>query len=70
MWQLRQNIIRTFDRREREGFYIVDIALSIDSEQGYRRDKDELQTSNPHPYLSYPDMGVQLAAFIQYYRSR
>lgn len=70
MWQLRQNIIRTFDRREREGFYIVDIALSIDSEQGYRRDKDGLQTGNPHPYLSYPDMGVPLAAFIQYYRSR
>lgn len=70
MWRLRQNIVRTFDRHWHEGFYIVDIALSVDSEQGYCRDKDGLQTGNPHPYLSYPDMGVPLAAFIQYYRAR
>lgn len=69
MWQLRQNILRTFDCREQEGFYVVDIALSVDSE-GYWRDREGLQTGNPHPYLSYSDMGVPLAAFIQYHRSR
>ena len=28
----------------------------------------KIQTGNPHPYLSYPQMGIPLAAFIQYYR--
>ena len=27
-----------------------------------------IQTGNPHPYKSYPQMGIPLAAFIQYYR--
>ena len=68
MWRLRKNIIDTFDNREDEGFYLVDVALAIDNEDGYRKDENGVQTGNPHPYLSYPAMGVPIAAFIQYHR--
>ncbi len=68
MWQLRQNIIRTFDGRESEGIYVVDMGITIDNENGYRKNTEGLQTGNPHPYPNYPAMGVPLAAFIQYYR--
>ena len=68
MWRLRKNIIDTFDNREDEGFYLVDVALAIDNEDGYRKNENGVQTGNPHPYLSYPAMGVPIAAFIQYHR--
>ena len=68
MWQLRKNIIDTFDGRESEGYYVVDIGITIDNEKGYNRNRDGIQTGNPHPYPNYPTMGIPLAAFIQYYR--
>ena len=68
MWQLRQNIIRTFDGRESEGIYVVDMGITIDNENGYRKNAEGVQTGNPHPYPNYSAMGVPLAAFIQYYR--
>ena len=37
MWQLRKNIIDTFDGRESEGYYVVDIGITIDNEKGYNR---------------------------------
>ena len=70
MWQLRKNIIDTFDRREDEGIYVVDMGITIDNENGYRRNREGLQTGNPHPYPNYPDMGLPLAAFIQYVREK
>jgi hypothetical protein len=69
MWEVRKNIIDTFDCRQSEGFYIVDTALPIDNVNGYKY-KDGMQIGNPHPYLSYPDMGIPVAAFIQYYRNQ
>lgn len=68
MWQLRKNIIDTFDNREQEGYYLVDIGITIDNEKGYLQDKEGLQTGNPHPYPNYPAMGMPIAGFIQYYR--
>lgn len=68
MWKLRQNMLKTFDGREKEQIYVVDIAACIDSENGYRKNSEGVQTGNPHPYLSYPDMSVPVAAFLQYYR--
>lgn len=63
-----KNIIDTFDGRESEGYYVVDIGITIDNEKGYNRNRDGIQTGNPHPYPNYPTMGIPLAAFIQYYR--
>lgn len=40
---------------------------------GYRRPEKErirVQSGTPHPYGSYPAMGVPIAAFIQYWRDR
>ena len=68
MWQFRKHLIDTFDNRRQEGFYIVDMGITIDNENGYKVDADGLQTGNPHPYLNYPTMGMPLAAFIQYHR--
>lgn len=59
-----------FDRRENEGIYVVDMGIAIDNENGYRRNREGLQTGNPHPYPNYPDMGLPLAAFIQYVREK
>lgn len=70
MWQLRKNIIDTFDGREAEGYYLVDIGITIDNEKGYRMNSEGLQVGNPHPYPNYPTMGIPLAAFIQYFRNR
>ena len=42
--------------------------ITIDNEKGYNRNRDGIQTGNPHPYPNYPTMGIPLAAFIQYYR--
>ena len=83
MWEHRKNIIDVFDNREAEGIYIVDASISIDNEHGYNATNTELpydgylgtqrltiQNGNPHPYLSYPNMGISIAAFIQYYREK
>ena len=68
MWRLRKNIIDTFDGREDEGYYLVDVGITIDNEKGYRMNEKGLQVGNPHPYPNYPTMGIPIAAFIQYYR--
>ncbi len=84
MWELRRNIIENFDKREADGIYIVDAAISIDAINGYNystdngfakpyseftgTEKTAVQTGNPHPYPNYPIMGYSLAAFIQKYR--
>ncbi len=68
MWRFRKNLIDTFDNREAEGIYLIDIGITIDNENGYNKNKEGLQTGNPHPYPNYPTMGIPLAAFIQYQR--
>lgn len=68
MWKFRKHLIDRFDNRKDEGFYLVDMGITIDNENGYKVDNDGLQTGNPHPYPNYPQMGQPLAAFIQYYR--
>ena len=84
MWEVRRNIIKHFDNRENENIYVVDAGISIDNKYGYRfsddsvyskpyseyygTEKIQVQKGNPHPYLSYPNMGVSLAVFIQKYR--
>lgn len=84
MWNFRQHLIDQFDRREQEGFHLVDTAITVDNEYGYRfLPKNDItipyatcpdeailkvQTGNPHPYNSYPCMGVPIAAFIQAFR--
>ncbi|CAL1518756.1 hypothetical protein [Chitinophaga sp. MM2321] len=81
MWELRQNIIKNFDGREKEHIYIVDAAIAIDNLNGFNVTADTtmtkpysqyagnehivVQTGNPHPYPNYPGMGLSLAAFIQ-----
>lgn len=69
MWRFRKHLVDTFDHRKNEGYHLVDMGITIDNENGYRTDKDGLQVGNPHPYPNYPEMGVPLAAFIQYYRN-
>ncbi len=84
MWNFRDHLIKQFDRREQDGFYLVDTAITVDNEYGYRYlPKNDVtipyagcpddvilsvQTGNPHPYNSYPTMGVPIAAFIQAFR--
>lgn len=83
MWEHRKNIIDVFDNRETEGIYIVDASISIDNEYGYNTTNTELpydgylgehkftiQKGNPHPYLSYPNLAISIAAFIQYHRDK
>ena len=83
MWEHRKNIIDVFDKREKEGIYIIDASISIDNEYGYNTTNTELpydgyleannliiQKGNPHPYLSYPNLGISIAAFIQYHRDK
>ena len=67
MWEVRNNIINTFDRQQSDKVYIVDVAASIDNEKGYQY-IDGIQKGNPHPYPNYPSMGISIAAFIQYQR--
>lgn len=68
MWEFRRHLIDTFDHRTAEGYWIVDMGITIDNDGGYRTDHEGLQTGNPHPYPNYPTMGRPLAAFIQYHR--
>lgn len=83
MWEHRKNIIDNFDNREKDGLYVVDASITIDNDFGYKELKPELpykgytgdnrlivQEGNPHPYLSYPNLGVPVAAFIQYFRNK
>lgn len=70
MWRLRKNIIDQFDNRESEGYYLVDIGITIDNEDGYNKNENGVQTGNPHPYPNYPTMGIPIAAFIQYHRDK
>ncbi len=69
MWYVRENIIRHFDGRESERVYVVDASVVIDNENGYRM-KDGVQVGNPHPYPNYPQLGVPIAACVQYYRDK
>jgi hypothetical protein len=84
MWLLRKNIIDTYDAREAESIYLVDVGITIDNYAGMSFSSDttqtkpysayagsdtiKVQTGNPHPYPNYPTMGIPLAAFIQKYR--
>ena len=85
IWRFRNWLIKTFDRREKEGCWLLDLGIGTDNEYGYNLSKGaetipyagykgeerlRVQTGNPHPYPNYPDMGIPLAAFIQYYRDR
>lgn len=81
LWSCRKNIIDTFDSREKEQIYVVDGGITVDSEYGYKHSKSSVftkpfdtykgdqsinvHTGVPHPYLSYPEIGKPLAAFIQ-----
>lgn len=83
MWRFRDWMIKTFDNRESERFYLLDGSLAMDDEYGFMLDKHsatvpyamyggteklKIQTGNPHPYPNYPAMGIPFAAFIQYHR--
>ena len=83
MWEVRNNIIKTFDQRESEGIFVVDASVTIDNENGYHARMTELpyegytgearlniQEGNPHPYLNYPNLGIPVAAFVQYFRKK
>ena len=86
MWRFRDWLIKTFDRREKEGYYLLDVAVATDNDHGFHVLKDSpvnvpygqykgdeslyVQQHNPHPYPCYPSMSVPLAAFIQYWRDR
>ena len=81
MWRFRKWLIDTFDKREKDGFYLVDTSITCDNENGfnlvtqgesivpfpgYKGDvRLKIQTGNPHPYPAYPFMATPLAAFIQ-----
>ena len=81
MWRFRKWLIDTFDKREKDGFHLVDTSITCDNENGFNlvakgdalipypgykgELKVKIQTGNPHPYPSYPSMGTPLAAFIQ-----
>lgn len=69
MWHVRDNIITTFDGRESEQIYVVDASVTIDNENGYNT-KGDMQVGNPHPYPSYPQLGVPIAACVQYLRDK
>ena len=68
MWRFRDWLIRTFDNREKDGFYLLDAGITVDNDNGYTKLPSGVQTGTPHPYRSYPAMGVPFAAFIQYHR--
>ena len=81
MWEARRLMIEEYDNRDAESIYLVDVGIMIDEEFGYSTTTDipfseyegtetikvqGLQT--PHPSPSYPNAGMPLAAFIQYFR--
>lgn len=70
MWEVRKNIIDNFDKKEDMDFYVIDASAAIDNEGGYNRDSTGLQIGNPHPYPNYPQLGIPLAAFVQFIRNK
>lgn len=85
MWRFRDWLIKTFDRREAEGYYLLDAGIATDNDHGFTwakgavavpyaedagTDALKVQTGNPHPYPNYPSMGSPFAAFIQYFRAK
>ena len=83
MWNFRNWLIQTFDKREKDGFYLLDGGIATDNDYGFNLAKGSatvpfegyngeenlrVQTGNPHPYPNYVTMGLPFAAFIQYYR--
>lgn len=84
IWELRKNIIETFDNKESEKIFLVDAAIAIDNYYGFNftadsaytkpyaayegKERIAVQTGNSHPYPNYPAMGYSLAAFIQKFR--
>ncbi|HPK76092.1 MAG TPA: hypothetical protein PLM57_14925, partial [Candidatus Latescibacteria bacterium] len=85
MWRFRDWLIRNFDNRVNEGFYLLDVSACIDEDNGYWLEKGpvtvphakydgeerlKVQKGSPHPYANYRSMGIPLAAFIQYFRDR
>lgn len=84
MWRFRDWLITNFDRREKDGYYLLDAGISTDNDHGFNAARGSIvtpfekapetaeplkvQTGNPHPYPNYPAMGLPFAAFIQYYR--
>ncbi len=85
MWRFRDWLIKTFDRREADGYYLLDAGIATDNDHGFGSAKGsilvpfekykgterlQVQAGNPHPYPNYPAMGLPFAAFIQYYRKR
>lgn len=83
MWRFRDWLIKTFDGREKDGFYLLDAGIGIDEENGFTFVQDgpavpfsgcadgriRVQKGTPHPYPNYETLGLPLAAFIQYYRT-
>ena len=85
MWRFRDWLIQTFDKRENDGYYLLDVGIGIDNDYGYPlesgpiavpadgaagSEKLRVHGHTPHPRLDYPVMGRPLAAFIQYWRDR
>ena len=85
MWRFRNWLIQTFDKREADGYYLLDAGIATDNDHGFTSAKGpvtaphaeykgtdalKVQTGNPHPYPNYPSMGNPFAAFIQYYRAK
>ena len=83
MWRFRDWLIKNFDAREKDGFYLLDAGINTDNEHGYRlatgataapfekysgEEKLRVQAGNPHPYPNYPAMSLPFAAFIQFHR--
>jgi len=84
MWRFRDWLIQTYDRREQDGYYLLDTAVATDNDHGYAvvqdgpvvlpyesykgQEKLHVQQYNPHPYPNYPAMGTAIAAFLQYFR--
>ena len=81
MWEARRLMIEEYDNRDAESIYLVDVGIMIDEDFGYSTTTEipfseyegtetikvqGLQT--PHPSPSYPNAGMPLAAFIQYFR--
>ena len=70
MWRFRDWLVKTFDKREEEGFHLLDAGIAVDNDNGYEKLPSGIQTGNPHPYPNYPALGLPFAAFIQYHRQR
>lgn len=85
MWRFRDWLIKTFDRREQDGFHLVDTGIGTDNIDGYvyaqgdvtlphfgykGESRLRVQSGNPHPYPNYPNMGLPIAAFIQANRAK